>query len=264
MARFGSGWWLDGRFSPALTAPGVGGGAAPDPFDGVFFDTDAGDTFTSRLSYTPNAALTVEADSVAFSSASEVSLDLNVKEDDDSIMWQCFDHFEMVADYTITSFPAGDVVGFHTGWKRDDDPSNFFTAATKAFPGYADYLLRRLDLNGSPLGTGGSYQITAPVAATITVQREGAVFKATQNYNNGASSEQLSHTMGFPANSSELPRAFCIPMVRFKQGVHELLSLKVSASFPNAPFGFLGDSLTQGRIATAYADGFPQLCGTAH
>ena len=32
MARFGSGWWLDGRFSPALTAPGIGGGAAPyDP-----------------------------------------------------------------------------------------------------------------------------------------------------------------------------------------------------------------------------------------
>ena len=27
MARFGLGWWLDGRFSPALTAPGIGGGA---------------------------------------------------------------------------------------------------------------------------------------------------------------------------------------------------------------------------------------------
>ena len=26
MARFGSGWWLDGRFSPALTAPSTGGG----------------------------------------------------------------------------------------------------------------------------------------------------------------------------------------------------------------------------------------------
>jgi len=30
MARFGSGWWLDGRFSPALTAPGIGGGGLPN------------------------------------------------------------------------------------------------------------------------------------------------------------------------------------------------------------------------------------------
>ena len=30
MARFGLGWWLDGRFSPALTAPGTGGGGLPN------------------------------------------------------------------------------------------------------------------------------------------------------------------------------------------------------------------------------------------
>lgn len=30
MARFGSGWWLNGRFSPAITAPGIGG-VAPAP-----------------------------------------------------------------------------------------------------------------------------------------------------------------------------------------------------------------------------------------
>jgi len=54
MARFGSGWWLDGRFSPALTAPGIGGGGwTPQPGDyllnetGLFLTDEFGNQLTA-------------------------------------------------------------------------------------------------------------------------------------------------------------------------------------------------------------------------
>lgn len=43
MARFGLGWWLDGRFSPALTDPGVGGGPSAFSAAKAAIVADAGD-----------------------------------------------------------------------------------------------------------------------------------------------------------------------------------------------------------------------------
>jgi len=44
--------------------------------------------------------------------------------------------------------------------------------------------------------------------------------------------------------------------LRFGSGQIDVNSLKVTAEYKNARFAFLGDSLTQGRFATNYADGF--------
>jgi len=65
MARFGSGWWLDGRFSPALTAPGIGGGGgaftALSATGGTITDTTIGGRAWRYHTFTSSADFVVSA-----------------------------------------------------------------------------------------------------------------------------------------------------------------------------------------------------------
>jgi len=238
--------------------------ASSAPFDGVFFDTARSDSFADRMSYTPNAALTVSASSVAFSSSSAVALDLNLKDTNNSVIWNCFDYWAMDATYTVTSFPAVDVTGFFTGGINTGNPVSVFAAETKAHPASTTLLYRRLFLNGAINVSGASgYSFSPGVTARIIIERQGDLLTSTQTFA-GVNSETLSKTMVYSATSYELPRLFMMPFVRFVRGVHTLNSLKFSASYPNVKFGFMGDSLTQGRFSTAYGDAFPQLIRADH
>jgi lysophospholipase L1-like esterase len=230
------------------------------PFNGIFMDTISGDTFTARMSYTSDPTLTVNDNTVSFSSASAVAIDLNVKEDDGTPMWHCFDYCEVYATFTVTSFPAVDVTGFLVGWERSDGASNYFAGEVKAHPGSSTQLYRRLHLNASPRVNGASGYVFAPgVNGTLLIKREGLLLSCVITFDNGISSETLTKTMEYPATSDELPRLLSVPFIRFVQGTSTITGMKVSASYPNSKFAFIGDSLTQGRFATAYADAFPQL-----
>jgi lysophospholipase L1-like esterase len=254
---------LTSALTRALTSPGGDGGSVP--FDGVFYDTAAGDSFLTRMDYTPNAALTVSASSIAFSSSTAVALDFNAKEDDGTPMWQCFDYFDYYATFTVTSFPAADAQGFFVGWERSDGAANWFAGEVKAHPGSATLLFRRLWLNGSIRSSGASsYSFTPGVNGTLSLQRQGDFLTCTITFNNGASTETLTRTMVYSATSDELPRLLAVPFIRFIRGTHTITGLKLSAPYPNPDFGFMGDSLTQGRFVTAYADAFPQLIRADH
>lgn len=227
---------------------------------GVFFDSSTADDFTD-LVYTPTAGLTVSGGSVAFSSATQVAVDLYVDGGAGAALEHCFDTLEVDATYTITSFPSAGVEAVFTGMLNSVGP-HLDAAEIKAFPGSTDYLLAQIRNRGAALGSDGasaSPQFTSPITVRSRYRRTGDTALHIVNYNGGGDrSSGMSLALVYSATSYEMPRMFSKPLVRFRQGTMTLTALKVSASYPNAKCAFIGDSLTQGRFASSYADAFPQ------
>lgn len=256
MSRFGAGWWRRG-------GPGFGAGYAQGggvvPFDGVFLDTASGDSFLGRLSYTPDAALTVSAGALAFSSGPTISVDLQVKTDTGVAFWQCFDYFTMEADYQITSLGATPDDPFaKTAVIRSDGYVGLYAANLKVHPGTATKIFPQLYMLGGPAQNPTDGYIFSP-SDTIQTSLVFAGGTITANAVKGAYNEAMSRAMTLTATSYAFPDLFHIPTLRLEKGVFSVTRLKLSAGFPNARFGFMGDSLTQGRFATTYAEAFPQL-----
>lgn len=228
--------------------------------DGVFFDTAAGDTFTGQTQYPTNAALTVTPSKAAFNAAVATVSDIKVEQPDGNLLKFCFDNWTIEATYTVTSFPAADAVGFLTGF-LDYNPLPF-GGEVKAHPGSATQFFARLFLNNAIVANDTSgFSFTA--GDKVVVQVVYAADTLTYKFTFGAGSQRsLTTTMVLTATSYELPRLFVNPVVRMTTGVFELNSLKVYAKYPKAKFAFVGDSLTQGRFVTTFADGFPQLMRT--
>jgi lysophospholipase L1-like esterase len=238
----------------------VNGLSVSSPATGVFFETSAGDTFTGQTQYPTNAALTVTPSKAAFSAATATVSDIKVKQPDGNPLTFCFDNWTIEATFTVTSFPAGDISGFLTGF-LDYNPQQF-GGEVKSFPGSATTLFSRLFLNNAIVANDGS-GVAFTAGDKVVVQMVYSGNTLTYNFTYGAGSlRTLSTTMVLTATSYELPRLFVTPGVRMMQGVFALNSLKIYAKYPGAKFAFVGDSITQGRFATNFADGFPQLMRT--
>lgn len=220
---------------------------------GVFFDTAAGDKFTDLI-IPSDPSLTVTDSSIAFSSSAAVILDALVRGLDGNALKSCFDHLEVNARFTVNSFPAAaaegaaavmlnEILGVYGGR----------VAASGSGPGYI--LPALLGTNNQWRVNGTNHAFTGPCSVRMRYRREGDQAKAIFSYDGGPETT-LSYTMVFTPGSFELPRMFSGLGVRFRRGDMILEELKVFADFPNAPRCFLGNSLTQGRTATAYADGF--------
>lgn len=220
---------------------------------GIFFDTAAGDEFTDLI-VPSDASLTVNAGSIAFSSASAVTLDALVKGTDGNPLKFCFD--DMIIDMTVEvhSYPANGAEGVMAAMVNET--LGLYGGAVSAHGGSTTQILPKImGVNSTRATATPGHAFTDPYTVRMRYIREGATAKAVWNYDGGSDNE-LSYTMVFAATSFELPRMFSTAGLRFRQGDITVTGLKVSAGFPNARFAFLGDSLTQGRTASAYADGF--------
>lgn len=238
----------------------VNGLSVSSPATGTFFDTAAGDTFTGLTQYPTNAALTVTPSKAAFSAATATVSDIKVKQPDGNLLQFCFDNWTIEGTYTVTSFPAADAIGFCTGFLANT--STIFGGEVKAHPGSAAQFFARLLANNSALTT-DSTGVAFTAGDKVVVQLVYAANVLTFNFTYGAGSlRTITLTMVLPATSYELPRMFVTPVVRMTTGVFALNSLKVYSKYPGAKFAFVGDSITQGRFATNFADGFPQLMRT--
>lgn len=233
----------------------MGGGV--EPFDGVFMDTANGDTFTGRIAYTPDAALTVSDSQVAFSSASAVSLDLKVNDDEGNALYNCFDYFDVDATFTVAAGAPVGVDMVETGIQANN--ALFYMFATQLFshPSVASRVLNKQILNSTPRSLGPNfYNISGSASMRFRFVREGNIAKSITTYP-GPVTDTVTKTMVL-GTSDALPVNLQVPIIRFKQGTLTLTALKVTALYPNARFGFLGDSLTQGAQTGNYTDPFPQ------
>lgn len=225
--------------------------APPGPI--TLFDTAAGSLFTDLQFSGTDASLTVAAGQITQNSSTVLNIDASVKRSG-SVIRHCLDAWTVRADIRIRSWPVN-AAGLRYGILSY---AGFpFGGEVKRHGGGATYALHSAVLNGGnqtidPLS---GYDITAQPTAIITASREGGLLKATCNYA-GTGDRIITETMVFAATSYELPKMFSEFALRFGSGQIDVNSLKVTAEYKNARFAFLGDSITQGRFATNYADGF--------
>lgn len=226
---------------------------------GVFFDTANGDMFTgSKFAVPSDSSITTTSGQVAFNSATSKALDAFIKRSDGSTLKWAFDDFVVDATFAWQSFPGADVVGTLVGTKNDE--LSDYAGGIQAHPGGATFMFSRIYNTGAPLAydTGGQVPFSPGAVIRARYIKTGDVATFTVTYPAPTGDRTVSITQTLTASSLELPRKFSSPMVRFATGNFALTGLKVTAAYANARFAFVGDSITQGRFAASFADGFAQ------
>jgi lysophospholipase L1-like esterase len=223
---------------------------------GVFFDSTAGDLFTgTKISVPTDPTLTTTAGSIAFSSASTVTLDAKVKDSAGNILKEAFDDVTVEATFTITSFPAVNAPGVLAGLFNEVG-TDFTMGRLRASSPSATSIFADLWNTGKLLANDtASYAFTAGASVHVKLHLSGTALTFTVTYPS-TPDHVLSITLVYDSTSFEMPRMFNALGVRFQEGVITLTSLKAYAGNPNADFAFMGDSITQGRFASAYANGY--------
>ncbi len=232
------------------------------PFSGTFLDTAAGDSMAARLNVPANAALTVGASSATFNSSTALNLDAELKDAAGNVIWTALDWWKLEASVTVTGpLVTGGPTCHYLGGKSTVADAYLFGGHVESFS--TTHLWPKLTANSIGAVVNGSLiPFVSPHAVTLSAERRGNLLRATIAI--GAVSQTLDRVLHYTADSFELPRMFLKPFFRFGSGNLVLNSIKFSASYPNPNYGFLGDSLTQGRFASAYADAFPQLIRGDH
>jgi lysophospholipase L1-like esterase len=113
-------------------------------------------------------------------------------------------------------------------------------------------------MNGTPFGAGvASAAVGAGIPAQITVRMESGLLSVLGVYD-GVEVINLTNemTLGNPVDAYELPRMFSSLGVKFILANMDVTSIKIEIDYPNAKYAFVGDSLTQGRFASTYDEGY--------
>lgn len=244
-----------------VAAPSAGSPVLVPSATGVFFDTAAGDTFTgAKFSAASDATLTVAATTLTFVNAGAAkALDCVIKDSAGLTGQFCFDDFTVDATYTINSFVAADDSGVFTGLVDDfgGGYDALYASLLKAHPGSAAQILGAIWNANAPLTTdaGGGFAFAGATVVRSQYKRTGNIATHTLTYP-ATADRTMTVTQVFAATSYETPRLFSTAGLQFVRGDMVCTALKVSAGYTNANYAFIGDSLTQGRLATTYADGF--------
>lgn len=244
------------------TAAGIasGGGSA---FDGVLFDSARGDSFATSFSHDSDATLTVSASSITFNHTTSTPKTLKSKLKDSlgSVLKHCYDDWTITGSFTVQALPFDTTVtsGVLIGMLNETGPAYFGLRMRSFGAANTDYLFGDLIINGSAQQTLPDVNITFAPGDTVTfsVRRNKGVLEVSQTKNGGAANA-VTQTMVFTATSVELPRIFSDLSIQWMYANVTLTALKIEVGTPSARIVCIGDSLTQGRFATAYADGWTQ------
>lgn len=245
-----------------VAAPSAGSPNLVPSATGVFFDTAAGDLFTDTTKFVAasDATLTVGGKTLTFNnSGAAKALDCYIKDSAGNTGQFCFDNFTVDATYTVNSFVAADDNGVFTGLVDDAGGGIYWLYASllKAHPGSVAQILGALWNTGAQLTTdgGGGFAFGGATVVRSQYSRVGNIATHTLTYP-ATADRTMTVTQVFAATSYETPRLFSTAGLRFCRGNIVCTNLKVSAGYANANYAFIGDSLTQGRNAAVYADGF--------
>lgn len=242
----------------------VWGGTPPiPPSDGILFDTARGDSFLTDWLATPSSGVTVTADNVNFNSAVDTDVEFYYAIDGE-VVGTCFDSFELTFDMTINAgWAATDQNAWETGFKST--VTGMFGVMTKSHPGAAGNAYAVRYLNGVPFGAGvASQAVGTGIQAQIIVSLRPGVMSVLGIYGGTTVVDLTSPmTLGSPVDAYELPRMFSNIGIQFILGNVDVTGIKIAVDYPNAKYAFVGDSLTQGRFASTYDEGYAPVIRTS-
>lgn len=252
------------RFSPALPpirrSGLVSGGSSAS---GVLFDSSTGDSFVDMFSHDSDASLTVSASSITFNHTSSTpkTIKSKLKDSVGNVLKHCYDDWTITGTFTVQSLPfdATNTSGVMIGMLNDSGPAYFGLRMRSFGSAYTDYLFGDIVTNGSGVATlpDANIQFAPGDTVTFEVRRNKGVLEVSQTLN-GGSENSVTQTMVFAATSVELPRVFSDFSIQWMYAHVTLTQLKIELGTPSANYICIGDSLTQGRFASSYANGWTQ------
>lgn len=245
------------RVAPSYTDNQLSwGGSVNPPSDGILFDTARGDSFVTAFDYPVLPELVVSSTEIVFNSATAVNANLQFKYGG-VVAPMCFDKFTISAETSIeANWSAGDQNGFYVGFFNE--VTSQFGGMIQSHPTGGQYPLPKTIVNNTEWDTSSGATLGAPMPANYTVRLDGNNLDATLILN-GNTQVFPTIEMSYPSGSMEMPHMFSTFNHKFSAGHFKTTSLKIEVGYPNARYAFIGDSITQGRFATVYADAFVQL-----
>jgi lysophospholipase L1-like esterase len=239
---------------------GVGGGVVVPPVeDLVLFDSSAGGNFSTAFDYPVDATLTVSSGSIAFANTGAAKqLRVALKGQSGSVLNHALDRYRVDATLTVNAYPAADDIGAQIGMAVPA-VSWFFGHEQKAHPASATLAYARsiLTTYAPRVSDGSGYAIGAGLSVVVRAEYSQGTLLSRVNYA-GSGERNLDKAMTLTATTDELPRMFSDGGgVTFRRGTITLTAMKIYAPMSkNVPYFLLGDSITQGRFASTYANGW--------
>ncbi len=230
----------------------------------VLFDSTV-DTYANKFMIDSNAALTFPTpNTVRLNSSSLVSLFMKLKTSTNTLFDHAYDKWKITANITLQSINsagienAGVTIGIqsHTGSGDKAYGMKLRTLPSPDEEFYSAFALR-LVVEQLPIGT-------------PTVFMPGDIFKLTTSRDRESIKATLRKTGGNLISVTDTPMSdtptlmwgpemFGAFALHFRTGDFVINSLKIEVPNFGADFCFIGDSITQGKLANSYAGGFPQI-----
>jgi len=257
-----------------LTSVGPAGRAIAMPAaapveDLILFDSTAGGNFSTAFDYPSDATLTVNSGSIAFANTGAAkNLRVALKGQSGAVLHHGLSHIQIDVTVQVSAYPAVDIVGAEVGFHSGRPTLDWFYGTQfKAHPATTTSSLYWTILTGySPRRLGSSgVGLSSPATVVMRIALDGASLVNRYAINGGA---EINNDMALTltATSDELPRLFSdAGGITLRRGTFTVTAMKVTAPMSkNAPYFLVGDSITQGRHASTYADGWGMRLRTAN
>lgn len=235
------------------------------PADGILFDTARGDSFVGNFVATPSNGAVITPTSITLDSATPVNVAILLQNAGSNVN-QCFDDWFIEVEYQLTGpFGGADVPGILHGYR--DDPSGSWSGVMDRGHGGAGggtaFPSKWLQSGAYGYGDGGK-----AIGAGISCSGKLSLVKSKIDfflvYDGTSPGINQSLDLVYTAGTTELPRMFNAIGIQFQGGHAVINSIKISVAYPNAKYGLIGDSITQGRFATTYAEGWGSVFRTSY
>jgi lysophospholipase L1-like esterase len=247
-----AGPWLKGR------VPKVGGSS-----DGILFDTARGDPFVGNFVATPSSGAVITPTSITLDSDTPVNVDILLQNAGSDVN-QCFDDWEIEVQYELTGpFGGAGVPGVLSGYKNEIASWSGIMDQGHGGSGGGTVLPTKWLQNGAAgYGTGGQTIGSGIPCSNKTNLLEGSLVLSGVYDGNTLLDETL--PLVFTPSTLEIPRMFSKIGLNFLGGHVVINSIKISAAYPNAKYSLIGDSITQGRFASTYPEGWGSIFRTTY
>jgi lysophospholipase L1-like esterase len=228
------------------------------PADGILFDTARGDSFIGNFVATPSSGAVITADTIAMNSNTPVNVSVMLQNMGVTLE-QCFDTYDVVVNFNLTGpFGGASIPGITLG--SFNEVLGAYGVISQGHGGLGgNAVLPSSKVVGGTAANGTNYSlIDTGIPCTNTFTWNASVFDVVAIYN-GVDCLTDSYSLVFTAGSRELPRMFSGIGMLFEGGHVVITGIKISVGYPNAKYALIGDSITQGRFASTYPEGWGEL-----
>jgi lysophospholipase L1-like esterase len=225
------------------------------PADGILFDTARGDSFVGNFVASPTNGAVIAADTITMNSDTPVNV-LVMLQRMGVLFEQCFDTIEVLVDFNLTGpFGGASIPGITLGFL--DDVFGWYAIISQGHGGLGGNAVLPSSFIASGIASNGTDYalINTGIPCTDTINFSASMFDV-RSVDNGVNTLTDSFQLVFTAGSRELPRSFSGIGMLFEGGHVVITGIKITAAYPNAKYVLIGDSITQGRFASTYPEGW--------